>query len=144
MAGRKPHRLAYFRERWSVPRSTDRYDDVIEDDRIDAVLVATPPAHHLHWAERALAAGKHLLIEKPLAADPARASAFADAVATSDRTRMIATPVETIARKKFTADAELRSYLSCLRRPWPEGSAPTTRFTSTPAHPRKTARWSHW
>jgi len=41
------------------------YDAALEDPRVDAVLVATPPAFHLEWVLRALAAGKHVIVEKP-------------------------------------------------------------------------------
>ena len=48
------------------------YEAALEDSTVDAVLIATPPAYHLEWTLRALAAGKHVIVEKPpfpLAAD---------------------------------------------------------------------------
>src|SRR5947209_8464436 len=42
---------------------------LLEDPRIDAVLVSTPTAMHFDHARRALAAGKHVMIEKPMALD---------------------------------------------------------------------------
>jgi predicted dehydrogenase len=41
------------------------YDAAIDDPRIDAVVVAVPPRFHVEWTQRALAAGKHVLVEKP-------------------------------------------------------------------------------
>ena len=41
------------------------YAAALEDPQVDAVLVATPPAFHLEWTLRALAAGKHVIVEKP-------------------------------------------------------------------------------
>src|SRR5215211_1533377 len=42
-----------------------RLDDVLED--VDAVVVATPPGSHAVLSQRAIDAGKHVLVEKPLA-----------------------------------------------------------------------------
>lgn len=41
------------------------YDAALMDPRVDVVLIATPPAFHLDWTLRALAAGKHVIVEKP-------------------------------------------------------------------------------
>ena len=86
ISGRRPHRLRQLREHFGVPNSTEKYDDVIADDRVDAVLVATPHPLHVAWGLKALRAGKHVFVEKPLAADLGEADAFAEAVGQSDRT----------------------------------------------------------
>ena len=41
-------------------------DDLIEDPTVDAVVVATPPWTHYELTRRALEAGKHVLVEKPV------------------------------------------------------------------------------
>ncbi len=46
---------------------TDDLDAVLADDQVSAVIVATPAASHAPLARRALAAGKHVFVEKPLA-----------------------------------------------------------------------------
>jgi len=40
---------------------------LLADDRVDLVVVSTPPNTHAAWAGRALAAGKHVIVEKPFA-----------------------------------------------------------------------------
>ncbi|HEY6748320.1 MAG TPA: Gfo/Idh/MocA family oxidoreductase [Mycobacteriales bacterium] len=56
--------------------------------RVDAVVIATPPTTHVPLALSALAAGKHVLVEKPLATTSADARRLIEAAAESDRTLM--------------------------------------------------------
>jgi predicted dehydrogenase len=51
--------------RYPQTRFTTRYEDLLEDDSLDAVVVATPVATHFALARSALAASKHVLVEKP-------------------------------------------------------------------------------
>jgi predicted dehydrogenase len=48
-------------------------DDVLRDPKVDAVVVATPPRTHHAIVKAALEAGKHVLVEKPLATTSADA-----------------------------------------------------------------------
>ena len=54
-----------YRRRYRGARAFGSYDDAIADPQIDVVLVATPPESHLDLTLRALAAGKHVIVEKP-------------------------------------------------------------------------------
>ncbi|MFK0295376.1 Gfo/Idh/MocA family protein [Streptomyces sp. NPDC090442] len=64
------------RERRSAARFTDRfggaplegYDALLDRDDVDAVYIPLPGLLHAAWVERALDAGKHVLVEKPLTA----------------------------------------------------------------------------
>lgn len=47
--------------------ATNRFDELLKDPSIDIIDVCTPPDQHLPMAQAAASAGKHLLIEKPLA-----------------------------------------------------------------------------
>jgi predicted dehydrogenase len=58
-------------------------------DAVDAVVIATPPSTHLSFALEAIAAGKHVLVEKPLAATVADAHAIVDAAEAQGVTLMV-------------------------------------------------------
>ncbi len=62
-----PDRLALAHSRYPTLRTTTDYRDLIDDDEIDAILIATPVSTHYQLAKEALEAGKHVLVEKPLA-----------------------------------------------------------------------------
>ena len=47
-------------------KTTDRFEDLLEDESVEAILVATETPQHFPLAEAALRAGKHVLVEKPL------------------------------------------------------------------------------
>ncbi len=58
-------RARAFGDRFGVPVTTD-LDAIIADRSVQAVLILTPPASHLDLVERFAAAGKHILLEKPV------------------------------------------------------------------------------
>lgn len=60
-------RVESFRQRHSESRVWHDFDTALADDRIEAVAIATPPHTHYALVRRALEAGKHVLVEKPLA-----------------------------------------------------------------------------
>ncbi|GAA1789098.1 Gfo/Idh/MocA family oxidoreductase [Planosporangium flavigriseum] len=53
---------------YSTITATDDYSAILDDDEVQAVAIATPAGTHLDVAMAALRAGKHVLVEKPLAA----------------------------------------------------------------------------
>jgi scyllo-inositol 2-dehydrogenase (NADP+) len=57
----------------------DTIDDLLTDSTIDAVLIATPTAMHAEQALAALAAGKHVMVEKPIALDLGQTRRIMDA-----------------------------------------------------------------
>src|SRR3954447_2423311 len=58
----------------------DDLDAVLADRTIDAVLILTPPTTHLDLVRRCAAAGKHVLLEKPLEVSAARALGAVEAM----------------------------------------------------------------
>ena len=62
-----PERLERTVAGYPGTRATSSFDDLLEDDELDAVALATPVGTHAELAERVLRAGKHCFVEKPLA-----------------------------------------------------------------------------
>jgi predicted dehydrogenase len=68
-----PERVEKFSARYPGVHTTPDFDEVLADPAVDAVSIATPPATHYPLVKRALEAGKHVLVEKPLATTAADA-----------------------------------------------------------------------
>jgi len=73
-----PDRLERFARRHPGARATTSFDEVLDDPDVDAVLIATPVFTHFDLASRALRAGKHTFVEKPLAPSTEKADALLD------------------------------------------------------------------
>ncbi|MDN5820040.1 MAG: Gfo/Idh/MocA family oxidoreductase [Brachybacterium sp.] len=67
LAGRTEATLVAAAERFGFERTTTRWQDLVEDPEIDVIDICTPGDTHYEIAMAALAAGKHVLCEKPLA-----------------------------------------------------------------------------
>ena len=66
---------------WSIPRAIVGYQALLDDPTINAVYIPLPNTEHVPWTLAALAAGKHVLCEKPLALDPTDVDRIAAAAA---------------------------------------------------------------
>jgi predicted dehydrogenase len=64
----RPDALATIQRRYPAVRTTTDFDAVLSDPAIQAVAIATPVSSHFELAARALEAGKHVFVEKPLTA----------------------------------------------------------------------------
>ena len=61
-----PERLGAFATEFSIPRKTASFDDLLAMDDLDVIDICTPPMVHREQILKALAAGKHVISEKPL------------------------------------------------------------------------------
>lgn len=88
VAARDPARARAFADRHRIPRVAADYDALVDDPDIDAIYNPLPNSHHAPWTIRALEAGKHVLCEKPFAADVPEAERMADAARRTGRVLM--------------------------------------------------------
>jgi predicted dehydrogenase len=86
ISGRKESRLKLLCGQYDIARYTHDYEDVISDPEVDAIIVATPHPQHVSWGIKAIEAGKHVFMQKPLCADMNEANAFVAAAEETDRT----------------------------------------------------------
>lgn len=66
-------RLQHMRKLHPDVASTTQFGDLLKDEELDAIVVATPVRFHFEMAKAALLAGKHVFVEKPLARTVAEA-----------------------------------------------------------------------
>lgn len=81
IASRESERARTIASDFGIPRSYDGYDRLLTDPDIDAVYLPLPPNLHAEWALRAIAAGKAVLAEKPLAVTEAEGATIVAAAA---------------------------------------------------------------
>jgi predicted dehydrogenase len=67
IVGSSPARVAAKAEHYPLPRAYDSFEAMLADDRVDVVHITSPNDRHYEQARSALAAGKHVVCEKPLA-----------------------------------------------------------------------------
>jgi predicted dehydrogenase len=88
VAARDASRARAFAAKHGIARVHDGYEALIADPDLDAVYNPLPNGLHGRWTRAALAAGKHVLCEKPFTANAAEARGIADLAADSDRVVM--------------------------------------------------------
>ncbi len=85
---RDASRFAKLSNRHPTLRATTDIDELLADDELDAIVLATPVFTHHSLASAALRAGKHVFVEKPLAASSGEANDLFAIAAECDRTLM--------------------------------------------------------
>jgi predicted dehydrogenase len=85
----RPERLKQVQTRYPTVKVTTSHKELIDDPSVDAVVIATPVATHFELALAALQAGKHVLVEKPLAASAEQVRRLMDAAEKAKRTIMV-------------------------------------------------------
>ncbi|KAI1197085.1 hypothetical protein F5X97DRAFT_194717 [Nemania serpens] len=65
VAARNPAKTKKYAKKHGIPQTAQSYEDILSDPTIDCVYIPLPNGLHYLWAQRALKAGKHVLLEKP-------------------------------------------------------------------------------
>ena len=119
ISGRKQSRLETLCRKFDVPRFTYDYGEVVDDPEIDGAIIALPHPLHVEWGLKALAAGKHVFMQKPLSTSLDEAEQFVQAAESSDRT-VLALPYvsgpKMLAARQMVLDGKLGTVSSAHAR----------------------------
>ena len=88
VGSRAPERAAAFAATHGIARAHGSYEALLDDPAVDAVYIGVPNSVHHLWTMRALAAGKHVLCEKPYSRHPTEVTDAFDAADRADRLLM--------------------------------------------------------
>ena len=79
VASRSLEKAAAYATKHGIPKAHGSYEALLADPEVDAIYVALPNGLHAEWSIRSAEAGKHVLCEKPLAANAAEGRAMEEA-----------------------------------------------------------------
>ncbi len=82
-------RLKHIKGLFPTINTTRNYTDIIQDPDIDIVCIATPVHTHFKFASEALSAGKHVFVEKPIAASTKEAKDLIDLADANEKKLMV-------------------------------------------------------
>lgn len=86
IASRELERAKAVAARFGAPHAFGSYEELLASPEVDAVYIPLPTSQHIEWAAKAAEAGKHVLVEKPLALDAADIEPL---IALRDRTKVL-------------------------------------------------------
>lgn len=131
LADADPHKAKTLAERFGVPRVME-WEALVEDPELDAVVLTTPNHLHEGMGVRALEAGKHVMIERPLASTSEGAKHIVEVAERTGRILMLGMPhrfrPEVSALRNLVAEGELGQLYS-VRGSWMTRPATVTRPT---------------
>jgi predicted dehydrogenase len=88
VGSRTRERAAEFAATFGISTAHASYEALLDDPAVDAIYIGVPNSLHHPWTLRALAAGKHVLCEKPYSRHPAQVTEAFDAAAAAGRVLM--------------------------------------------------------
>ncbi|MDG1896843.1 MAG: Gfo/Idh/MocA family oxidoreductase [Fuerstiella sp.] len=143
VCNRRPESTRKAADEFSIPRIFDRWQDLVADDEIDAVVIGTWPYLHCEITVAALQAGKHVLVEARMARNAAEAHQMLNASRQNDNlvAQIVPSPFglrvhQTV--KDFLADG----YVGQLREVVVLGCSAANADPATPLHWRQSEELS--
>jgi D-xylose 1-dehydrogenase (NADP+, D-xylono-1,5-lactone-forming) len=88
VASREAGRAQAYAAEYGIGRAYGSYEELLADPEVEVVYVSLPNSLHVEWSLRALAAGKHVLCEKPLTRSVVEAAQLFDAAERAGRILM--------------------------------------------------------
>jgi 2-hydroxy-4-carboxymuconate semialdehyde hemiacetal dehydrogenase len=89
VAGRTRESANEFAAKWKIPFASDNLEQCVDRPGVDAVILTTPSSHHCDQTLMALARGKHVQVEIPMALNLADARRMLDAQKQASRVLMV-------------------------------------------------------
>ena len=82
-------RLSHLKTLYPAVETTNDFNEIIKDPKIDAVVIATPVRFHFEMAKASLKAGKHTFVEKPMASSVAECKELIEIAENKNLTLMV-------------------------------------------------------
>lgn len=79
VASRNQAKADAYAKEWKIPRAYGSYEALLADKEIDAIYIPLPNDMHAEWSIKCAEAGKHVLVEKPIALTPGEVDRMIDA-----------------------------------------------------------------
>lgn len=86
IASRDGGKARALADRFGAPHAFGSYEEMLASDTVDGVYIPLPTSQHVEWAVKAADAGKHVLVEKPLAL---KAGDIGQVIAARDRNKVV-------------------------------------------------------
>ncbi|KAL5610920.1 hypothetical protein FOBRF1_007037 [Fusarium oxysporum] len=114
---------------YKIEKAYGSYEELLADPEIDAVYISLPNGMHAEWAKKALSAGKHALIEKPVSSNGDEAASIFDAAKENNKVAVEAFhwryhPAAHVVKSLVDSGRYGRVLSTCARMTTPAGSIP--------------------
>lgn len=143
VSNRRPESTRAAAQEYGIPKTYDRWEDLVADDEIDAVMIGTWPYLHCPITLAALAAGKHVLTEARMAMNAAEARQMLEASQARPElvTQIVPSPLGLRAHK-VVKRMIAEGFLGELREVVVLGTSGALSDPNTPRHWRQAAEFS--